>query len=394
MTFNLTSGNANTISTGTAGSNLKLDNGGGGVLLKFNGTGATLANTTISVPMVFDEDVTAEVNYASNSTTNITAQGAFNWTGSVTGGSGGFTKTGDYLMTMGTAGKAYQGTTELEGGRVRMSIAGRPTATPIFTIHAGAQLTPISAGSYQLGHANGILYLSGSGPTTGPFAFFPGAIRQDTGIDVAITNTFISLISNTLLHVQAAAGTGSLANPTGSLTFTNAIHGPGKLTLTGPSSNIDQGTLILNGTNDYTGGTLVAGGILSAVGSPATFGRGDVTVNNTSSPSSIARINIASGVSDALYNYGILSLLGGGTPGVADQNFAILGAGVDDIVGGLVLGGVPQLALGTYGATGSGANFVFDEYFSGTGVVRLVPEPSSLMPLCISVLGFVVRRRR
>src|SRR4051794_6602047 len=45
ITFNENSAFANTLSTGTAGSNLKLDNAGAGVLLQFNGTGASLANT-------------------------------------------------------------------------------------------------------------------------------------------------------------------------------------------------------------------------------------------------------------------------------------------------------------------------------------------------------------
>ncbi len=52
-----------------------------------------------------------------------------------------------------------------------------------------------------------------------------------------------------------------------------------------------------------------------------------------------------------------------------------LDSGVDDTIGGLVLGGVVQTAPGTYGSASSGADVQNDEYFSGPGVVRLVAVP-------------------
>ena len=82
---------------------------------------------------------------------------------------------------------------------------------------------------------------------------------------------------------------------------------------------------------------------------------------------------------------------------MADQNFAILGAGVNEVVGGLVLGGVSQ-APGTYGSTASGAQFQNDEFFSGTGTVTVisVPEPGTMALAGVAAVGLAGRffRRR
>src|SRR5262245_35215091 len=61
ITYNSTSGTTQTTSltTGTAGSKLILDNGGSGVTLSTSGTGT--GNMTISVPLTFNENVTANV---------------------------------------------------------------------------------------------------------------------------------------------------------------------------------------------------------------------------------------------------------------------------------------------------------------------------------------------
>jgi fibronectin-binding autotransporter adhesin len=299
------------------------------------------------------------------------------------------TKNGDGLMTYGTGGKTYTGPTFLNGGRTRISSAANPSSTATFTINSGAQFNPISGASYALGAAT--LYLNGSGATTGPFAVFPGAIRPDTGLAVTISNTSVVLQSDTLLHSQATAGTGAAATPTGSLSLSGVISGPGKLTLTAPGSSIDIGNYVLTGNNTYTGGTLVAGGVLRVSGATAHLGSGTVEVTNATSPSAIARMEIQSGVTDAIGNDATLKLAGGGAANAADQNFIILGSGVNEQVGGLVLGGVVQTLPGTYGATGSGATFVFDDYFSGTGVVTL-PEPGSAA-LFFGVATLVLRRR-
>jgi fibronectin-binding autotransporter adhesin len=379
----------NTISTGTGGP-LTFDEAGSGPATIVT-SGAGTGNHTISVAMVFADDVVATVNQQNVAS----AAHSLNLTGAISG-PGGFTKNGDGGATWGTGAKTYTGATFLNAGRVRSSTAAMPTATTSFTINSGGQLEPISNGSYTLG--TGSLNLNGAGPTTGQFNPFGGALRQSTGIDVTITNA-VNLQSDSVVHVQATAGTGSGANPTGSLTFSNTIGGPGKLIFTAPDtsfggSNIDQGKLILTAANTYTGGTLVVGGILRASGAAATFGTGNVVVDNASAPATIARLNIVTGVLNAINDGATLNLAGGGTAGVADRNFAILDAGVNETIGGLILGGVQQFTPGTYGSTASAAAFQSDEYFSGTGVVTLLPEPSSVALLGIALFGLALRRRQ
>ena len=91
----------------------------------------SLANTTISGTTttfyVFNDNVTANVNYIANSTSGITTQGALNWTGSASG-LGALPKTGPGVMTMGTALKRYTGPTvfSTDSGRIRISVVVDP----------------------------------------------------------------------------------------------------------------------------------------------------------------------------------------------------------------------------------------------------------------------------
>jgi hypothetical protein len=64
--------------------------------------------------------------------------------------------------------------------------------------------------------------------------------------------------------------------------------------------------------------------------------------------------------------------LGGGAANFADVGFISLAAGINERVTSLVLGSTAQ-ANGTYGATGSGATNINDEYFSGLGVITVGP---------------------
>ena len=132
---------------------------------------------------------------------------------------------------------------------MRISQAARPQNTSSFTISAGAQLELITAGTYDLG--TGTLNLNGAGPTTGPFAPFPGAIRPTTGIATTINNTTV-LQSDTVLHVQGSAS--------GIMTMAGSIGGPAKLTYTSTPHDANLGVLVLAGANTYSGGTVINGG--------------------------------------------------------------------------------------------------------------------------------------
>jgi len=111
-------------------------------------------------------------------------------------------------------------------------------------------------------------------------------------------------------------------------------------------------------------------------GANATLGTGNVTVNSSSLvfAGANAKLVIQAGVANAIANTATLSLAGGNAAGVADDGCIDLGAGVNEVVGGLKLGGVSQPA-GTYGSTASGATTQNDEYFSGTGIITVVPPP-------------------
>lgn len=374
ITFNDDAANAFTTSltTGTGGP-LTLDATAAGPATISIPVAVGTGQLTISVATVFADDVVATVDHI----TATSAAGALNLTAAISG-AGGFTKLGDGLATFGTGAKTYSGATVLSGGRMRMSLAARPQSTSSFTINAGAQVNLITAGAYSFG--SGPLNLNGAGPITGPFAAFPGAMRNDRGVAAITINNAVVLQSDTLIHVQANTGTGASATPGATNILAGAVSGPGRLTLTAPNSDIDQGFLVLSGPNTYSGGTVVNGGFLVASGAGATFGTGSITVNNAASPSSIARLGIESGVLDAIADTATLSLAGGGTAGVADQGYADLGAGVNEIVGSLVLGGATQ-GPGTYGSTASTATFQNDEYFSGTGIITVLPAPVLMITL-------------
>jgi autotransporter-associated beta strand protein len=253
----------NSLTLGTANSNLKLDNGGAGATITTTGNGT--GNNTISVPLSFNDNVTATVNQ----TASTSQAGSLNLTATITG-SGGFTKTGDGLVTFGTGAKTYTGATFINGGRIRMSGAAQPASTSGFTINNGGQLTIIqtTTGNFTLGP--GVLALNGAGPTTGPFAAFPGAIRNDTGTAVKFNNNVV-LQSDTLIHVQGQAAA--------IMTFSGNISGPGKLTITATNSNQDIGRVVLTSANTWSGGTLINAGQL-VVTDPNGLGTGPLTVNS------------------------------------------------------------------------------------------------------------------
>jgi autotransporter-associated beta strand protein len=170
------------------------------------------------------------------------------------------------------------------------------------------------------------------------------------------------------ITISSATGSGSniksnelqLANSTDTQTFSGVISGGGSLRRLAAG-----GTTILSGANTYTGGTFVDDGTLTLSGAPARFGGGNVTVSG-------GNVAISAGVANAIADTATLTLLGGGAANFADVGFISLAAGINERVTSLVLGSTAQ-ANGTYGATGSGATNINDEYFSGLGVITVGP---------------------
>ena len=123
----------------------------------------------------------------------------------------------------------------------------------------------------------------------------------------------------------------------------------------------------INSTNSYTGGTRVTSGRLRVYDS-GTLGTGPVTV----SAGSTLDLDNGTAISDAA----ALTLnIGTNTYGIVD-----LASGVTESVGTLTINGKLQYP-GTYGATGSEAEFINDNHFVGTGKLLVLdgkPRPTLL----------------
>lgn len=290
-----------------------------------------------------------------------------------------------------TNGGQYGGNTTLAKGALTFTRGDAFTPSPgnsvIIGSAGGGDATLLAIGNGVTGNENQWVAAAGSG---GKLIFGAG-----TGAG-AVTIKASSRTSAFTLN-----GDLNFSNPnTGNtLTIGDPINGAGKLI------KIDGGPMRMTDSNAYAGGTLVQGGSL-AIGHadafnngfgnyPATdgsFGTGDVTVASTA-----VRAEIEAGLAaiNTISDIATVSLAGGGAAGSADNGYMLLGAGVNETVGALMLGGAFQ-PIGTYGSTASSATFKNDEFFSGPGVlnVTLAPEPTSLALVGIGALGLFARRRR
>jgi autotransporter-associated beta strand protein len=315
-------------------------------------------------------------------TSSTSVAGTFNYTGAMSG-SGGLIKNGDGTLSIGTGARTYTGETIVNAGRFRVSVAASPKNSSKVTVNAGGQIVFSTAGAITLGA--GSVYLNGTGNST-----FPAAIRADQP-GMSITNPIV-------LQTDASISVIHTAN---SLTLPGVISGSGRLEMgTKPGDRNDQGTLMLQAANTYTGGTLVTQGKMIVSGATATLGSGNVTVDGVTAGTngSLAGgvLEIATGVTNAISDAATVILTGGGpAAGTADGGSMALDAGVNEVVNGLVLGGTPQ-AFGTYGSTASAATFKNDDYFSGTGILTVapVPEPTGIAVLAVGALALAARRRR
>jgi autotransporter-associated beta strand protein len=212
---------------------------------------------------------------------------------------------------------------------------------------------------------NNFVAVAGSGGTL----IFASNPSNNSNMNIKSTNTNASAIRlDGDLSFDNRATNGSV------FVIGDPITGVGKLT------KIGVGAMRVTHTNSYSGGTVVDAGSLSvgwAAPNDNGFGHYDATIGalgpgNVTVNSTATYLQIEAGAStNAIADTATLSLGGGGTPDAADQGYALLDAGINEVVGGLMLGGVAQTTAGTYGSTLSSATFQNDEYFSGTGVITL-----------------------
>jgi autotransporter-associated beta strand protein len=157
------------------------------------------------------------------------------------------------------------------------------------------------------------------------------------------------------------------------------------ITGTGGLTKAGTGTLILTGTNNsFEGLTYVGGGTLQ-VGSGfdlSTLGESDTVV-----VASGAQLTLAGG--DMILDSAVLQLEQYGL----FNGKVTLFQEVNETIGALFFGETAMPA-GTYGAVGSGAEFESDMWFSGVGVLTVVPEPGSAALLLGGFGMMLVSRRR
>ena len=145
-------------------------------------------------------------------------------------------------------------------------------------------------------------------------------------------------------------------NWSGSLDLKGVLSGAGGLTKVGP------GVVNLFVANTYSGVTSVEEGSLCLT-SAASLGTGDVSI----APGALLSIANSASIADTA----TLTFGAGATPGKLD-----LAAGVNETVKSFYIGTSWQ-KNGTYGATGSGAKYIRDDLFSGTGVLTVLEGSSS-----------------
>jgi fibronectin-binding autotransporter adhesin len=314
----------------------------------------------------------------------------------------GFTKDGTGGMTF-TNQNTYRGVTTIKGGMLRV---GRGSSPFVGRIGDGTGRIDLSGGTLDY---NGSVFTAATDPRTITVAN-PLNVTADSTINYLSTTAGLGTTNNIeFLFTGTLSGTGgkltfrndgactdnsntctfrptftnsafsfgqnveilnhttvatrntvlTLSNTSGTQTWSGNISGAGTL-----RRNASGGTTVLSGVNTQAA-TLVDGGTLTVSGTSATFGGGDVTVNT-------GNASISASVANAILDTAKLTLLGGGTAGLADTGFIALAAGINERVATLVLGAATQVN-GTYGATGSGAANINNEYFSGAGIITVGP---------------------
>ncbi len=216
-----------------------------------------------------------------------------------------------------------------------------------------------------------------------------GTITQN-GRNTLTFNVDIHLDNTNLSIVRTGGESGARA-----IDFNNAISGAGNVsvsvsnrgfvTLDGDVNNIGTLTLDNSTTSVAADFTSVSGNIGLNVTSVIKLGAG--TVNLT---------GISNAYGDTVVNVGTLNVassLGSGSVAIASGAILQLGGGIHQIVTGLTLGGILQTDSGTYGSLSSGATYK-SAYFSGTGVVEVVPEPAALTMLALGGMMMLAGRRR
>lgn len=348
---------------------------GGGAVIFTNNLGATMFNSgTNAGSGTFINNgrpdnssaITGETDF--NGTANAGSGTFTNNGGTGSGGLGGFT---NFLGTS----DAVTGMFTSNGATVNGALGGVTNFGSGSTANAA---TLIANGGSNGGLGGTITFSTiSTGGTATVKVFGNGSldISGHTGNALGVTIGSLEGTGNVFLGSQKL----TVGSNNSSTTFSGVIQDGGSL------SKIGTGQLSLTNANTFTGGTLISAGTLVA-GSDGALGTGNVSLT-----ASGVTLTLQSGATNNyISDNSSISIVTGAT---ANLNFT----GTSDIVGGIVLNGVIQTAPGTYGSSVSGATFQ-SAFFSGTGTLTLVPEPSTSAMIGVGAAVLVglqrIRRKR
>jgi len=363
--------NANAMGTGTwtlgggatntslnVGSSVTYANAGGIVVAAGDGT-RTIANYTnpnaagnaiLSGAITLNKDAIFDITQVTAGTHDrLVLSGAI-------GGTGGIVKTGTGLLVFNGAGNDYNGTTDIQGGRLFLGSAGRLGSGDV-TISNGA-LLDFGTGALQTNVvANNI---SGAG------SILQSTANTDTRITGNVTSTGGLTISssNGIVRIGNAGTTGSYSGDT-TITTNNATlafarsdaytHG-GTISGVGNVTKVNAGAVTLTGSNSYSGNTTLFDGALVA-GHANALGTGNIIFSSGGGNAGTIRYTAASAGTD--WASRIQNSTGTIRLDTAGNNVNLAGAIDSSNVNGLVKSGTGTLTLGganTYtGATTVGA---------------------------------------
>jgi fibronectin-binding autotransporter adhesin len=259
--------------------------------LTLTGANNYMGGTTVSGGTLAGDTTSLQGNILNNAAVvfNQVSNGTYS---GIMSGSGVFTKSGNGTLIL-TANNTYSGVTTISGGVLQLGNGG--TAGVIagnVAMENGAVLAFNRAdditfagnisGDGAVGYMGpGIVTLTGINTYSGGTTILAATVLAGSDDAFGAAGTRVTLAGGT---IQATAsftstrpvtltGTGGTFDTSGNeLTLQGVITGAGALTKTG------AGTLILGGTNDYSGGTTVSAGVLQGTTSSL---QGDITNNAT-----------------------------------------------------------------------------------------------------------------
>lgn len=246
-----------------------------------------------------------------------------------------------------------------------------PNAAGNFTF-AGDSLTIEAVGT-----SGGRLTFKGSGTPTITVSnlVLNGGMVHDSAASFTLAG-HITLLTN------GPAYNGLYTQSNATFTVASTISGSAYLNLTTETGGANTAGFILTSANTYTGGTVLNNNVFAGAETDGAFGTGNVTLGSAST------LRLELGLTNNYIADNASLIVNSAANGLV-LNYT----GADDIGALSLNGGTTFLAEGTYGAIGSGADFT-SSLISGTGLLRVVPEPSSLLMLTGGLLLLLGRYKR